>query len=139
MFFFRFSNNFFNKLPNLNFVYSIHNDHKNFQPKYMKNFLIIDFIEIMWYSLHFKDLTLISDWICKFMEATTFRVHKRFLTFFKNFMHKYSKIFIENLKIRGFFFDIRGKVGVTGNSKKRHFFFKFGELNKSSKKKKNKF
>jgi hypothetical protein len=40
------------------------------------------------------------------------------------------------LQIRGFFFDIRGKVGVTGNSKKRHFFFKMGELNKSTKIKK---
>jgi ribosomal protein S3 len=31
------------------------------------------------------------------------------------------------INVRGFFFDIRGKVGVTGNAKKRHFFFKEGK------------
>jgi len=70
------------------------------------------------------------------MELTSFKVHKRFLLFFQNFITKYSTIFIDVMKISGFFFDIRGKVGVTGNSKKRHFFFKIGKLNKSTKKNK---
>jgi hypothetical protein len=29
------------------------------------------------------------------------------------------------LKVKGFFFDIRGKVGVSGNSKKRHTSIKY--------------
>jgi hypothetical protein len=41
----------------------------------------------------------------------------------------YSYIYLEVLSIKGFFFDIRGKVGVTGNSKKRHFFFRIGKTN----------
>ena len=67
------------------------------------------------------------------MENLNFKNHKKFLSFFNNFIKKYSLVFIDVLKIKGFFFDIRGKVGVTGNSKKRHFFFKIGSLNKSSK------
>lgn len=35
--------------------------------------------------------------------------------------------------IKGFFFDIRGKVGVAGNSKKRHFYFYIGKLSLSEK------
>ena len=68
------------------------------------------------------------------MESLNFKNHKKFLTFFNNFLNKYSGLFIDVLQIKGFFFDIRGKVGVTGSSKKRHFCFKFGSLNKSSKK-----
>lgn len=135
-FFLKITNNHFNKIKEIDFLYSIHDDYKNFQPKYMKNFLIVDFIEIVWYAFTLKDLNIISDWVCNFMEFTSFRVHKKFLTFFQNFINKYCKIFIEVLKIKGFFFDIRGKVGVTGNSKKRHFFFKFGKLNRSTKIKK---
>lgn len=77
---------------------------------------------------------MLSDWISKLMESLNFKNHKKFLTFFNNFLIKYSSLFIDVLKIKGFFFDIRGKVGVTGSSKKRHFCFKFGSLNKSSKK-----
>lgn len=135
-FYIKTTNNFFQKPENTDYLLSIYNDYKNFQPKYMKNFLIRDFLEIVWYSFFLRDLTLLVDWVSKFLEASNFRVHKRFLLFFHNFMHKYSNIFFDILRIRGFFFDIRGKVGVTGNSKKRHFFLKIGKLNKSTKIKK---
>lgn len=68
------------------------------------------------------------------MESINFKHHKKFLSFFNNFINKYSGVFMEVLGIKGFFFDIRGKVGVTGSSKKRHFFFKFGSINRSVKK-----
>ena len=117
-----------------NFYFNcIRGDFKKYQPQYLKNFLILDFIEILWYSFFIKDLKMISEWISKLMESLNFKNHKKFLTFFNNFINKYANIFIEVLKIKGFFFDIRGKVGVTGSSKKRHFCFKFGSINKSSK------
>lgn len=67
------------------------------------------------------------------MEIMNFKNHKKFLTFFQNLVKKHSNVFIDILKIKGFFFDIRGKVGVTGSSKKRHIFFKIGNLGKSTK------
>lgn len=132
----KLSNNFFRKTGNFKFLNSIFLENKNYQPKYMKGFYICDFIEILWYSFFLKDLTLINDWFCKFFEATHFRFHRKFILFLQNFMNKHSHIFINVLKIKGFFFDIRGKVGVAGNSKKRHYFFRFGELNKSTKSRK---
>lgn len=134
--FLKISNNFFNKPKNTKNLHQIFDIYKNFQPKYMKMFLIRDFIEIIWYSFWLKDLTLISDWLCKFMEFTNFKVHKKFITFFQNFMNKHYNVFSAVFGINGFFFDIRGKVGVTGNSKKRHHFFKVGTLNRSTKYKK---
>ena len=72
---------------------------------------------------------MLSEWVSKFMETLNFKNHKKFLSFFNNFINKYSGVFMDVLRIRGFFFDIRGKVGVTGSSKKRHTCFKFGSIN----------
>jgi hypothetical protein len=55
------------------------------------------------------------------------------LNLFKALFLKNASIFLELFKLRGFFFDIRGKVGVAGNSKKRHFFFRIGKINLSKK------
>lgn len=67
------------------------------------------------------------------MEKTHLKNHKKFLNLLKAIMIKYSHIFLESFRLKGFFFDIRGKVGVAGNSKKRHFFFRIGKINLSKK------
>lgn len=125
-------NNFNRKINNYYFK-RIVNEHKNYQPLYWKNFMMLDFLDIIWYSFLLKDLKMLSDWVSKFMETLNFKNHKKFLSFFNNFINKYSGVFMDVLRIKGFFFDIRGKVGVTGSSKKRHICFKFGSINKSSK------
>lgn len=129
----RVVNNFFFKIKDENFIKFLH-EYKNYQPLYFKNFIFSDFLEIIWYSFKLKDLNLLSQWITKFMETLNFKNHKKFIMFFQNFIYKNSGLFINDLKIKGFFFDIRGKVGVTGSSKKRHISFKFGSLGKSTKK-----
>jgi len=67
------------------------------------------------------------------MERVQFRNHKKFLNFFKLVTHAYSDVFIYSNSLSGFFFDIRGKVGVSGNAKKRHFSFSEGEFSKTTK------
>lgn len=129
------SNNYYYKIKNSYFIDYL-NNYKNFQPHYFKNFLISDFLEIIWYSFFLKDLSMLSSWITNFMETLNFKNHKKFVIFFQNFVLKNSQLFIDVLKIKGFYFDIRGKVGVTGSSKKRHICFKIGSLKKSSKKNK---
>lgn len=76
---------------------------------------------------------MLSDWVSVFMESLNFKNHKKFVMFFNNLINKYSGLFIDVLGIKGFFFDIRGKVGVTGSSKKRHFYSKFGSIGRSKK------
>jgi hypothetical protein len=58
--------------------------------------------------------------------------HKKFLFFFKTFIRNLYPIFFNVFNIKGFFFDIRGKVGVAGNSKKRHYCFHYGLFGKST-------
>ena len=68
------------------------------------------------------------------MNRISFLNHKKFISSFKQIIINNSDFFIKNNNIRGFFFDIRGKVGVTGDSKKRHFSFYVGDFSKTSKK-----
>ena len=118
------------------YLNSILNEYKFYKPIYFKSYETSDFIKILWYSFFFKDISIFSKWVSIFMETLNFKNHKKFLLFFNNFIKKYSTVFEDVLKVKGFFFDIRGKVGVTGSSKKRHLTIKFGRLNKFSKKNK---
>ena len=45
----------------------------------------------------------------------------------------YADFFIFSNNVKGFFFDIRGKVGVAGNAKKRHLSFNVGKFSKTTK------
>jgi len=67
------------------------------------------------------------------MDRIYFKNHKKFLNFFKILVQKYYQYFFKELNFKGFFFDIRGKVGVTGNAKKRHFFIRVGNFSFSKK------
>jgi ribosomal protein S3 len=67
------------------------------------------------------------------MKRIRIKRHKRFLSFFKFFLLRNKFFFLKLNKIKGFKFDIRGKVGVTGNAKKRHVMFSFGRLSFSKK------
>jgi hypothetical protein len=67
----------------------------------------------------------------KKIENTHFKKHKKILSIFFDILRKNEFIFTL-LKIRGFFFDIRGKVGVSGNAKKRHYSFSIGKTTTTS-------
>jgi ribosomal protein S3 len=67
------------------------------------------------------------------MERIAYKNHKKFLSTLKFIIRKYSHTLIYNNNVKGFFFDIRGKVGVAGNAKKRHFSFNEGQYSKTTK------
>lgn len=67
------------------------------------------------------------------MSKLAINKHKRFVRLLKVLLHKYSNFFLDSNKVTGFKFDIRGKLGVTGNSKKRHTSFSLGRTSFSRK------
>jgi hypothetical protein len=73
------------------------------------------------------------NWFGKAMTKLTINKHRRFIKLFKTLLYKYSGVFLQPNNILGFKFDIRGKVGVTGNAKKRHTFFNIGRSSFSKK------
>jgi len=121
------------KTHNFNKLSYLFDEFRFFQLRVVKGLHIIEILEIIWFSLQNKDVYLLINWLRKIMEKTHLKNHKKFLNLLKAIMIKYSHIFLESFRLKGFFFDIRGKVGVAGNSKKRHFFFRIGKINLSKK------
>jgi len=73
-------------------------------------------------------------WFTKSMTRLKLKKHKKFIKFFKKTLYKNESFFLVANKVKGFKFDIRGKVGVSGNAKKRHTSFYFGNTSFSTKK-----
>lgn len=59
--------------------------------------------------------------------------HKQVIKLLQHFIIDYTDFFVYHNFIKGVKFDIRGKVGVTGNSKKRHILFSIGSTSFSRK------
>lgn len=114
-------------------LYKIFLKHKNFQSRVGRGFFFFEMLEIMWLSFFFKDLNFLIDWFIKTMERIPFKRHKKLLSVFKFIIVNYSDVLLFNNNVKGYFFDIRGKVGVSGNAKKRHFSFYSGKYSKTTK------
>jgi hypothetical protein len=95
-----------------------------------------EFIEIVWLSFLLKDSKFFLNWLKNLMEKINLKNHKKFLNLLKLVLTRYYNFFFLNSNVLGIFFDIRGKLGVTGNAKKRHMKITTGTY--SSTKKKNK-
>jgi len=104
-----------------------------FFKKFNKNFKTITLIKIFFFCFKLKNLTLFANWLKFFLEKIHFKFHKSFLKSLNFFIFKFFYFFKKKFKITGFFLDVRGKVSVSGNAKKRHFFIKKGALSKSRK------
>lgn len=63
-----------------------------------------------------------------------FLKHKKLISALKHIISINSDFFLYKNTVRGFFFDIRGKVGVTGNAMSRHMYFYVGDFTRTSKK-----
>ena len=99
-----------------------------------KGFFIKEMIEIFYLSFLFKDILLITNWISRTFYRLHFRQHKKFVSVIKYLINSLFDFFITSNKIRGFFYDLRGKVGVRGNSRKRHVFISVGKKTRTTKK-----
>jgi len=80
-------------------------------------------IFLIYYSMLLKDSSLFLTNIINIFENNRIKSQKKIFFFLKNLILRFS-IFFKRLLIRGVFFDIRGKIGATGNSKKKRLFFK---------------
>jgi hypothetical protein len=103
------------------------------QLKIGRGFFLNEMIYMLYCGFFFKDANFILDWFIRTMERVIYINHKKFLNFFKYLIVNFSNFFLEKNHVKGFFFDIRGKVGVSGNAKKRHFSFSDGKFSKTTK------
>ena len=148
--FFLFLSNFFSEKIKENVSISftstaeIENDFKYFFYKnlngmgfFFKNQMISfnysDFFDIFFLCLKLKDLSSFADFLKELFEKIQIKFHKLFLKKFELFLFSFFNKFKKKFKIKGFLLDVRGKVSVVGNSKKRHIIVKKGYLSKSKK------
>lgn len=107
---------------------------RSVQNRIGRGFFLHEMLDVIYTTFFYKDLNFLIKWFIKTMHRISFLSHKKFISAFKQIITTNSNFFIKNNNIRGFFFDIRGKVGVTGDSKKRHVSFYVGDFSKTTKK-----
>ncbi len=107
---------------------------RSIQSRIGRGFFLHEMLDILYTSFFYKDLNFLIKWFVKTMNRISFLNHKKFISSFKQIILNNSDFFIKNNNIDGFFFDIRGKLGVTGDAKKRHFSFYVGDFSKTTKK-----
>ena len=102
--------------------------------KFSKNkFFFKELVEILWLSFLLKDSTLFINWFVSKFQHISLRNHKNFLRILNLLLKRYYNFFFKNNNVLGFFFDIRGKWGVSGNAKKRHLSITSGLYSSSNK------
>jgi hypothetical protein len=105
-----------------------------YRPVYRRFNRLIDIrelIEIMIIMFCTRDLQIFLTFVKTCLERSHFKKHKKILSIMADIFRK-NKILLHHANLKGFYFDIRGKVGVSGNAKKRHVFFSLGKITTTS-------
>lgn len=107
---------------------------KRYTFKFKRNFFLGEIIRITTISLMSRDSTLFINYITWVLMQIPYKDVKGFLYFLKVFLKKCMLPFFKSyFFLKGFVFDIRGKVGVTGDAKKRHTLISWGQSSFSEK------
>jgi hypothetical protein len=99
-----------------------------------KHLFLLEMYELLWLSLFYKDISLFARWFKILMEKIEFKRHKRMIKIIHNAVRSNKKLFLLSTGTKGFSIDVRGKLGVTGNAKKRHLAFTVGQISITKKK-----
>lgn len=99
-----------------------------------KGFFIKEMYEILWLSIAYRDLSLYSSWFKKSMERLHYKKHRRMIKFLYDTIRNNQKVYLHFSNIKGISCDVRGKLGATGNAKKRHLAFTVGKISITEKK-----
>jgi hypothetical protein len=83
-----------------------------------------EFIFTIYYSLLLKDSCFFLKYCRRLYELNIIKLHKKIFMLVKRFFKKSLPLF-KFLKVQGVFYDLRGKIGVTGSAKKKRLYFRF--------------
>jgi hypothetical protein len=103
----------------------------NLYGRFNKLISIKELTEIIIIMFSTRDLQIFLYFIKHCFEKSHFKKHKKILSILFNIIKK-NKCMLDRCGLKGFFFDIRGKVGVSGNAKKRHLSFSIAKTTQSS-------
>jgi len=115
-------------------LFFLYKKHRNYQNSIGRGFFFNEMLFVCWYSLFSKDLQFLMSWLTRAMCRMEIRKHRKFIKIFKMLFSKYKSFFLRLNKVKGVKLDIRGKLGVKGNAKKRHLSFNVNTTSFSKKK-----
>lgn len=101
---------------------------RKFTAKYFKRTLKTSkqIIGVIYYALLLKDSRMFVVFFKKIIEKLNVKLHKKLFLGLKKILKDFFKPVFAYLGVLGIFFNVRGKVGVSGSAKKRRYFFYFG-------------
>lgn len=106
---------------------------KPFFEHMMFPFNTTEFLEVFFLCLKVKDLSALATYVKTLFERIQIKFHKVFLRKLDLFLTFFFNKLRFKFGVKGFLMDVRGKVSVVGNSKKRHVCVKKGYLSKTKK------
>lgn len=98
-----------------------------------RGFFLNEMLEILYLTFYRKDLNYLKRWFLLTMERIQFEKHRQFLRVVKHILFHHTDVLLESNGIKGFFLDVRGKVGVTGDAKRRNFYVSVGKRSRTTK------
>jgi hypothetical protein len=102
---------------------------RKFYIKYFKKNLKVtkQIIGILYYSLLLKDSTIFVNFFKKILEKLSIKSHKKVFLGLKKLLKDVFVPLFSLLGVYGLFFNVKGKIGVSGNAKKRRYYFYYGK------------
>ena len=102
---------------------------RKFTTKYFKRNLKVtkQIIGVLYYSFLLKDATLFVNFFKIILERINLKLHKKVFLGLRKLIKDLFKPLFLYLGVLGIFFNIKGKIGVSGSAKKRRYFFFFGK------------
>jgi hypothetical protein len=84
-------------------------------------------IGVLYYALLLKDANMFANFFKKILERLGIKLHKKLIIGFKKLIEDIYKPVFCVLGIIGIFFNLKGKIGVSGNAKKKRRYFYLGK------------
>jgi hypothetical protein len=102
---------------------------RKFFLKYFKKNLKItkQILGILYYSLLLKDSSIFVNFFKKILEKSNVKLHKKIFLGLKKILKDFFKPMFGFFGVMGLFFNMKGKIGVSGNAKKRRYYFYYGQ------------
>lgn len=102
---------------------------RKFSTKYFKKNLKVSkqILGVLYYALLLKDTTIFVNFFKNLVEKLNIKLHKKLFLGLRKLIKDFFKPIFNYLGVFGIFFNIKGKIGVSGSAKKRRYYFYFGK------------
>lgn len=106
---------------------------KKLNKKFFKQFQMAQFIELLFFSFLKKDLSFFVKFFKLILENMFLKKHKKIFYTFEFILNKFFTKMFYFTGVKGFRFEIAGKISVTGNSKTRNKIVSYGAYSLTNK------